>query len=116
MKKYTGHCHCKAVQYACEMELEKGLACNCSHCYAKGFLLAFIPENQFSLLKGEEALTEYRFNKKAIAHLFCKTCGVQCFGYGSDPAGNKMIAINLRTVEDVDLDTLPRQEFNGKDV
>jgi hypothetical protein len=32
--------------------------------------LAFAPRSQFKLLKGEDNLTEYRFNKEAIAHLF----------------------------------------------
>ena len=47
-----------------------------------GFVLAFSPRESFHLNSGEEVLTEYLFNKKAIRHLFCKICGVESFAYG----------------------------------
>ena len=58
------------------------ISCNCSHCARKGFLLTFIPPEQFELLSGEDALTEYRFNTHNIAHLFCRDCGAQPFARG----------------------------------
>ena len=40
-------------------------------------------EVAFTLLSsGEGALSDYRFGDKSIAHLFCKTCGIQAFGFG----------------------------------
>jgi hypothetical protein len=98
------------------MEVVEGLECNCSHCGAKGFILSFIPEAQFRLLTGQDNLTEYLFNKKHISHLFCKTCGVQSFGRGSDPEGNNTVAVNLRCVQGIDLENLPKQKFNGRDI
>lgn len=115
MDKYTGSCHCKAVAFSFEGEIEKFFTCNCSHCSVKAFQLLFLPKSQFTLLSGEENLTEYRFGKKSLAHLFCKTCGVQCFATGKDEKGNGTVAINLRTVEDIDLTNVPTQEFNGRD-
>lgn len=82
MKHYTGSCHCGLVQYEVDVDLEKPvIECNCSHCERKGFLLSFTARENFKLLSGEENLTEYKFNKNVISHLFCNTCGVQCFGY-----------------------------------
>ena len=94
---------------------QTAMVCNCSHCHRKGFMLAFVPRATFSLVQGGENLTEYRFNKKQIAHQFCTTCGVQCFAYGSDQEGNETVAINMRTLENLDTDSLEIQKFNGKD-
>lgn len=114
--KFTGSCHCGTVWFETVMQPPtSGMVCNCSHCHRKGFVLAFIPRNNFTLTSGADNLTEYRFNKKQIAHQFCKTCGVQCFAYGSDQEGNETVAINLRTVDSIDTDTLEIQKFNGKD-
>jgi hypothetical protein len=114
MKTYTGGCHCGKVRYEAEMELSQVIECNCSHCAAKGLLLIFIPAEQFTLLAGEDALTEYRFNKKVIRHLFCSTCGVEAFGKGKGQSGNEMVAINIRSFDDLDLTTINRTLFDGK--
>lgn len=112
MKKYTGGCHCKAVRYEVETDLEKLLVCNCSHCEAKGLLLNFVDTDKFKLLSGEDQLTEYRFNKKAIRHLFCKVCGVQSFSQGVE---FPKVAINVRCLDDIDISTLTPTHFNGKE-
>lgn len=114
--KYTGGCHCGAVKYEVEADLSHTMACNCSHCEKKGFILSFVPAEQFTLLSGEDMLTEYRFNKKVIAHLFCKVCGVQPFGRGTNSDGKKTVAINVRSLDDVDLTLLHPTEFDGKNL
>ncbi len=80
----------------------------------KGFLLDFVPAENFKLLSGEDDLTEYRFNKKHIAHLFCKKCGVESFARGAKPDGTKTVAINLRCIDDLDLATLTITNVDGK--
>lgn len=115
MQKYSGSCHCQAVTFEVDMELGEVLSCNCSHCSKKGFLLAFVPQEQLNILSGEENLTEYRFNKKMIAHLFCKTCGIQGFSRAELPDGKKMSAINVRCLDGVDVDTLTIKKVDGKD-
>lgn len=78
-------------------------------------LLHFIPRQKLTLTSGEDDLIEYRFNKKVIAHLFCKICGVQPFGFGIGPDGTKTAALNVRCIDDIELDALEVQGFNGKD-
>lgn len=115
MKEYTGGCHCKKVRYSVSLDLEKpAMNCNCSHCQMKGFMLTFVPADTFVLQSGEDELTEYRFNTEKIAHLFCKHCGVQAFGRGAGPDGSVMVAVNLRTLDDVDLSTIALQDVDGK--
>ncbi len=114
MKKHNGSCHCQTVTWEAEADIDEVMECNCSHCSRKGFLLKFIPASQFKLLSGEDNLTEYRFNKKHIAHRFCQTCGVQSFGRGKDQEGNETIALNVRCIPDLDIDTLKINKFDGK--
>lgn len=111
MKKYTGGCHCGAVEYEVEMDLEDTLVCDCSHCGMKGFIMRFVPKESFKLLKGEDNLTSYKFAKGAINHLFCKTCGVESFST-SDVYPKMMV--NVRCLKDVDISTLSPKQFNGK--
>ncbi|CAN5371740.1 GFA family protein [soil metagenome] len=111
---FEGACHCGAVTFTVDAEMPgQAINCNCSHCRAKGFLLAFVPASQFTLTKGEAALTTYSFNTHKLAHRFCATCGVQPFAEGAGPDGTAMRAINLRTVADCDLDTLDVQKMDG---
>lgn len=115
MKKHQGGCHCKRIRYEVSLDLvQPVLECNCSHCQMKGMLLSFVDADQFSLLSGEDACTDYRFNTEKIAHLFCATCGVQCFGRGNKKDGTPTVALNVRTIDDVDLATLTRTPVDGK--
>lgn len=111
--KYTGSCHCGAVRYEVETSLEKVLQCNCSHCEKKGLLLDFVDKDKFKLLSGSENQSEYLFNKKAIRHLFCSTCGVQSFAEG---VTFPKVAINVRCLDDVDISSLKLVPYNGKDL
>jgi hypothetical protein len=115
MTAYKGGCHCGKVRYEAEIDLTSVLECNCSHCEAKGLLLNFIPKTQFKLLSGEDSLVEYHFNKKLLAHQFCSICGVQPFCYGKNKEGQETVSLNVRTFDNIDLGTLERVPYNGKD-
>ena len=113
MKTYTGSCHCGAVAFEAEADLEHVLICNCSHCHKKGFILNFIDNDKFTLLRGADNLGEYFFNKKSIRHLFCKTCGVQAYAEG---VTFPKIALNVRCLDGVDIYSMKPELFNGKDI
>jgi hypothetical protein len=112
---YTGSCHCGNVKFDVNAKIDGVMSCNCSHCQRKGFLLAFIPKDQFTLNSGADNLTEYRFNKHVIAHQFCNTCGTQPFAFGAMPDGSPICAVNVRCLDNVDLDAFPVQHVDGKD-
>src|SRR5688572_7970505 len=101
-KTYSGGCHCGQVRYEVTAAIDRVMSCNCSICSKRGSLLAFVGADQFRLKSGENALTEYLFNKKAIHHLFCKTCGIMSFARGSMPDGKPMVSINVRCLDGVD--------------
>lgn len=111
--KHAGGCHCGAVRYEVELSLDSVISCNCSICRKRGALLAFAPAEKFSLTSGEADLAEYQFNRKIIHHLFCSRCGVGSFSRGRGPDGAEMVAVNVRCLDGVDLDTLTVRKFDG---
>jgi len=111
---HTGSCHCGQVSFEVEGELTQVYECNCSHCSRKGFLLWFVPREQFKLLKGADSLGTYTFNTHNIAHQFCKTCGTQPFAEGKARSGADMAMINARCLADVDLSSLTRVPVDGR--
>lgn len=113
-EKYEGSCQCGAVRYEVSVDLENTITCNCSRCQRMGFVLAFSPQESFRLKSGDDVLTEYLFNKKAIRHLFCRTCGVESFAYGNMPDGSPTVAINVNCLEGVDPRALKSQHIDGK--
>lgn len=114
-KTYHGGCQCGAVRFDVTMELGEVISCNCSRCGRLGSLLAFAPAQDFKLTAGDKATTEYLFNKHAIHHLFCSTCGIQSFARGRMPDGAEVIAVNARCLDDVNVGSLTVKSVNGRD-
>ena len=113
-KTYKGGCHCGKIAFEAEGELTGAMACNCSICQRKGTLMWFVPRAQLHLLTPPDAMSTYTFNKHVIKHYFCPTCGMHPFGEANDPNGNPMAAINIRCLEDIDLATVPVQQYDGR--
>lgn len=112
--KHEGSCHCGKVAFEVEGEIDSALSCNCSMCLRKGSLLWFVPRDKLTLLTTEDAAGTYTFNKHAIQHRFCPTCGIHPYAEAVDPQGNHMAAVNLRCLEGVDLSAIPIHAFDGR--
>jgi len=112
-KHYDGGCQCGAVSYEVDVDIEGAITCNCSRCQAMGFVLAFAPVDSFTLISGEDNLTEFRFNKNEIQHLFCRTCGVESFAYGKIGDGSPIAAINVNCLKSVNPRELSCQHVDG---
>jgi hypothetical protein len=73
------------------------LDCNCSICTLTGFLHLIVPRSRFRLLRGEDALTDYRFGTGVAVHRFCRYCGIKSFYIPrSHPDG---IDVNVRCLD-----------------
>jgi hypothetical protein len=107
-----GSCHCGSVTYRVEAEPDEAMACNCSICRRKGYLLYFTTPDQFVLETPRDALSIYTFKSHTVRHQFCKTCGCAPFGEGTAPDGKRMVAVNLRCA-DVDTAKIKITEFDG---
>src|SRR6185295_13980976 len=63
----SGQCHCGAVRF--EATLSDGfnsiLRCTCSYCRMRGAVVAMAEMGGIRILKGEDALTSYRFHTGA---------------------------------------------------
>jgi hypothetical protein len=111
---YEARCHCGAVRVEVAGDLpDKAVVCNCSHCSAKGLVLAAVPGSSVTVKSGEEALRTYRFNRRVIDHRFCSECGTQPFSQGKGPDGSPMAMINLRCVPEADLEAIEKMPFDG---
>lgn len=79
--KLEGGCHCGAVRFTCQTGEPplSALRCNCSVCSMTGFIHLIVPHADFTLRKGEQDLTSYRFGSGTANHLFCRHCGVKSF-------------------------------------
>lgn len=111
---YSGSCHCGAVTFTVNADLPtEAISCNCSHCRRKGLLLTFVPREALAIERGAGGLTEYRFNTRRIAHLFCPTCGCEPFAHGQGQDGKETASINLRCVPEADLDALTLKRVDG---
>lgn len=92
---YRGGCHCGAIAFDVEapprIECHQ---CNCSICRLTGYLHLIVPKTKFTLLRGQDSLSSYRFNSGVAEHLFCTNCGIKSFYVPrSNPDG---YSINVR--------------------
>lgn len=111
LKTYHGSCHCGAVKFEAEADLDltqNTYRCNCSICRRTRFWPAVAKEGGFRLLEGEGELTQYLFNTMKNQHYFCKQCGVRAFGIGTETPIGKMYGVNLGCLSDVTDEELSR--------
>jgi hypothetical protein len=110
--RYRGGCHCGAVAFEVDGELSQVEECNCSICIRKAYLHWLVPPQNFHLLSGSEARTEYTFNTRAARHYFCSRCGVAPYYIArSDP---DKIDVNARCLDGVDISNLRIGQFDGR--
>lgn len=77
----SARCHCGAVAFT--VALSDGFntvrRCNCSFCRMRGAVTVSAPLSGIHLLRGEDKLTQYRFNTQTAVHFFCSVCGIYTF-------------------------------------
>lgn len=111
---YTGGCQCGKVRYVVSADIGEVISCNCSRCGKLGWLATFVPAADFKLISGEDSTTEFKFNKHVIHHLFCSTCGIESFARGVGPGGAEMVALNVRCLDGIDVDSLTVKNVDGR--
>ena len=113
MIQHQGGCHCGQVQFEVLAPAAITVSeCNCSICSKSGFLGLIVPPNRFTLISGEESLTEYRFDNGVAKHLFCKYCGIKSFYIPrSHPDG---VSVNARCLDPGSVQEMNIKPFDGK--
>ena len=111
---HRGGCHCGAVAFEVDAPARLTVSeCNCSICRMSGFLHLIVPRNRLRLLRGADALTDYRFNTGTAQHLFCRRCGVKSFYVPrSNPDG---YSVNLRCLDRATVTEVTVEPFDDND-
>jgi hypothetical protein len=111
---HRGGCHCGRVRFEVRAPAALEVAdCNCSVCSLTGYLHLIVEQSQFSLLRGEESLTTYRFGTRAARHRFCAVCGIKSFYVPrSHPDG---ISVNARCLDPGSVQSMSIRPFDGRD-
>lgn len=82
--------------------------CNCSWCAKNRFWKVFVMGDDFKLIAGEDALSDYRSKESNwpeghVHHYFCSNCGVRGFAKGYlefEPFNGWFHAVNIATLDD----------------
>lgn len=108
-KTYQGSCHCKAIQFECDLdfEVEPSRKCNCTYCFKTHYWKAFAKGKDFRLLKGEWHLHDYipkhsNWPVGNIHHFSCSSCGANPFSRGYlEQFGGWFHAVNITCFDNV---------------
>jgi hypothetical protein len=113
---YRGSCHCGAVRFEADIDLEAGTSrCTCTICTKASLWSAIIKPEAFRLLAGEDQLADYQRGGKFSHFLFCRTCGTRPFSRGDAPwTGGPYVSVQLTCLDDADLSDVPVKEFDGR--
>lgn len=118
-QRYHGSCHCQAVRYEAEFDLDAGTnRCNCSLCSKSRAWFLFVRADAFRLLAGEEMLSTYRWvpagrSEPGLTYRFCSQCGIRLFASGElEQLGGRFYAIHVPTVDDADREQLVQAPLN----
>lgn len=122
MPTYLGACHCKAVRFEIEAEIDHVRICDCSICAMRGGRMFRVPDAALRLLTPIENLTTYRWGSFTAVDYFCPICGILPFRKPSQPTPAELQAgirpfhgwaINTRCLEGFMPDTLPTVSVPG---
>jgi hypothetical protein len=110
-QKYLGSCHCGAVRFEIETDFPELTMCDCSICRRKNALMVKVHESQFTLLAGENALTEYQFHTGTARHYFCGVCGI--YPFHRKRVTPDYFGINVFCLQDFDPTGIPIRQAVG---
>ena len=81
-------------------------------CAKKGYLHLIVPEEDFELLRGEDAITTYTFGTHTAKHHFCSRCGVH--SYYRPRSHPEHVDVNIRCLDGVEPNDFSYYPFDGQ--
>jgi hypothetical protein len=122
MRTYRGSCHCGAVRFEVDADLDHVRSCDCSICRKRGALIHRVDADRFRLLTPLDDLTLYQWHTRTAEDYFCPTCGILAFRRPRHRTSGEIAAgaseftgwsVNVRCLEGVDLDAVPVKRVYG---
>lgn len=106
---YKGSCHCGNVEFEVEGELTGRGGVHLLHLCAQGRS----PLGRAARKSEIAAVGTYTFHRHVLTHRFCTVCGIH--PYAEDVAGGseRSAYVNIRCMEGIDIDSIPRLAFDG---
>lgn len=108
---YNGSCHCGAVTFKVNMDIESGTSkCNCTFCWKqRNWNVGGLKPEDFELLTGDAALSTYGRKTEAfeISHKFCSKCGTPTHGEGYlEEMGGAFASVRVAAIDDLTVQAL----------
>ncbi|KAJ6049621.1 hypothetical protein N7499_011792 [Penicillium canescens] len=115
---YDGSCHCGQVSFTAQLSSPIGEqvvnTCNCSICSINAYIMVYVQKANLTFHNSDDAVKEYRFGTMKYPHGFCPNCGTSVYLRALDGEYKDIVAVNGRTLKDVDFSTMKIEELNGK--
>jgi hypothetical protein len=113
-----GSCHCGATKFEVTSAPETVTYCTCSNCSKRGALWAYYPATEFNLLTSRRNVATYQWGVKIEKFHFCPVCGNSTFTENMDwsTGDGPMVSVNARLFDDFDLDAVPVEVIDGKNL
>ncbi len=124
VKTYTGTCHCGAIRFEADIDLDEGSnRCNCSYCAKVRVWFAFAKGAQRFRLVDGSGVSEYRWTPPGqpephLTFTFCRICGVRTFARGEiEWLGGTFHAVSVPTLDlsPEQRAAIPVRYVNGRD-
>lgn len=112
MKTFKGSCHCQAVRFEIDTDLEELTTCDCSICRRKNALMVKVHESSIRMTSSDDTLTTYTFNTQTAKHYFCKICGI--YPFHRKRVTPDYFGINVFCLEGFDPSGIPIRATDGK--
>lgn len=112
LETHRGSCHCGAVQFQIETDFPELTTCDCSICSRKNALMVKVHESKFTLLRGEQSLSEYQFHTRTARHYFCRVCGI--YPFHRKRVTPDFFGVNVFCLENFDPTGIPVRATVGK--
>lgn len=111
MTLYSGSCHCGAVTFTVEAQIDHLTACDCSLCVKKNARMVRVRAEALSVLSGDDQLGAYEWNTHRARHHFCRICGIYVFH--RKRAAPDLYEVNVFCLDGFDPTGLPVRASEG---
>ncbi|MES2342741.1 MAG: GFA family protein [Pseudomonadota bacterium] len=111
MTRHPGSCHCGAVTFVLEAEIDHLTACDCSLCVKRNARMVRVRAQDLTVLSGDDQLGAYEWNTHRARHHFCRVCGIYVFH--RKRASPDLYEVNVYCLDGFDPSGLPVRASEG---